>query len=40
MADWAYAQLEEIDPELAKKLPANWLSIANWTGIYWIYHRT
>lgn len=42
MADWAYAQLEQTDPELAKKLPASTgrtSQSGNWLGIYWIYYR-
>ena len=38
MADWAYAQLEQTDPELAKKLPASTgrtSQSGNWLGIYW-----
>ena len=42
MADWAYKQLEQTDPELAKKLPASTGSSSQsggWLGIYWIYYR-
>ncbi len=41
-ADWAYAQLEQTDPELAMKLPATTARSAlagSWLGIYWIYYR-
>jgi hypothetical protein len=43
MADWAYKQLEQTDPELAKKLPASssgGSQMGGWLGIYWIYYRT